>query len=122
MAKNGVEVIVFNGKKWLNETNIKSIKWLNGTNVKDQLKHSNLVAFTLQYSTDLIKQKQELQDFGNYQPCRRFSEEDFTMQIIMDCRKTPAVNFKTKLGFNQHDPVMTQEQISIVKNCDIICS
>ena len=28
----------------------------------------------------------------------------------MDCRKTPAVNFKTKLVFNQHDPIMTQEQ------------
>ena len=40
--KNGVEVIVFNGKKWLNETNIK-----------DQLKHSNLAAVTLQYSSEL---------------------------------------------------------------------
>ena len=34
-GENGVEVIIFNGKKWLNETNIK-----------DQLKHSNLAAFT----------------------------------------------------------------------------
>ena len=36
--RNGVEIIVFNGKNWLNETN-----------VKDQLKHSNLAAVTLQY-------------------------------------------------------------------------
>ena len=28
----------------------------------------------------------------------------------MDCRTTPTVSFKTKLGFNQHDPTMTQEQ------------
>ena len=28
----------------------------------------------------------------------------------MDCRTTPAVNFRTKLGFSQHDPIMTQEQ------------
>ena len=34
--RNGVEVIVFNGKKCLNKTNIK-----------DQLKHSNLAAVTL---------------------------------------------------------------------------
>ena len=39
----------------------------------------------------------------------------------MDCTKTTAVNFKIKLGFNQNDPIMTQEQ-SIVKYCDIICS
>ena len=97
--RNGVEVIVFNGKKWLNETNIK-----------DQLIHSNLAAATLQYLSELRKQRQELQDCDNYQPCRRFLEEDFAMQIIMVRRTTPAVNFKTKLGFNQHDPIMTQEQ------------
>ena len=28
----------------------------------------------------------------------------------MDCRTTPAVNFRTRLGFRQHDPIMTQEQ------------
>ena len=43
---NGVEVIIFNGKKWLNETNIK-----------DQLKHLNLAAVTLQYSSELRKQR-----------------------------------------------------------------
>ena len=69
--RNGVEVIVFNGKKWLNETNIK-----------DQLKHSNLAAVTLQYSSELRKQREELQDCNNYRPCRRFLEEDFAKQII----------------------------------------
>ena len=28
----------------------------------------------------------------------------------MGCRTTPAVNFKTGLGFSQHDPIMGQEQ------------
>ena len=49
------------------------------------------------------------------QPCRRFLEEDFAMKIITDCRTTPAVNFKTKLRFNQHDPTMTQEQSVLSK-------
>ena len=56
MGKNGVEVIIFNSKKWLNETNIK-----------DQLKQSNLAVVTLQYSSELKKQRQYLQDCGNYQ-------------------------------------------------------
>ena len=55
--RNGVEIIVFNGKKWLNEKKIK-----------DQLKHSNLAAITLQYVLKYRKQRQELQNFGNYQP------------------------------------------------------
>ena len=37
------------------------------------------------------------------------------MQIIMDYRTTPAVNLRTKLGFSQHDPIMTQEQSILSK-------
>ena len=43
-GKNDIEVIVFNG-----------IKWLNEKNTEDQLKHSNLPAVTLQYSSELRK-------------------------------------------------------------------
>ena len=85
LGKNGIEVIVFNGKKWLDETNIK-----------DQLKHSNLAAVTLQYSSKIRKQRPEIQDCGNNQPCRRILEEDFAIEITMDCRTTPSVNFETK--------------------------
>ena len=83
--------------------------------LKYQLKHSHLAAVTLKYSPELRKQRQELQDCSNHQPCRRFLEEDFAMQIIMDCRTTPAAILKTKLGFNQHDPIMTQEQSILSK-------
>ena len=97
-GENGVEVIVFNGKNWLNKKNIK-----------------DLAAVTLQHSSELRKQRQKLRYCGNYQPCRRFLEEDFATQVIMDCRTTSAVNFMTKLGFNQHDPIMTQEQLILPK-------
>ena len=33
----------------------------------------------------------------------------------MDCRTTPTVNFKTRLGFNQYDPIITQEQSILSK-------
>ena len=58
--KNGAVVIVSNGKKWVNETSIK-----------DQLKHWHLATVTLQYSSELRKQRQELEDCGHYQPCRK---------------------------------------------------
>ena len=103
-GKNGVDVIVFNGKKWLNKINIKY-----------QLKGSTLAAVTLQYSSELRKQRQELQNCGNYQPCRISLKESLAMQIIMDCRTTPAVNFRTKLGFSQHNPITTQEQSILSK-------
>ena len=77
---------------------------------------------TLQYSPELRKQRQDLQDCGNHQPCRRCLEDDFAMQIIMDYRTTPAVNFKTKLRFNQHDPIMTQEQSILSKNVTLFAA
>ena len=104
MEKNGVEVIVFNGKKWLNEKHVEK-----------QLKHSNLAAVTNQYDLKLKKQRQELQNCGKYQPCRRFLEEGLAVQIIMDCRTTPAVEFQARFGFSQHDPIMTQEQSILSK-------
>ena len=61
------------------------------------------------------KYRLELQKCAKNQPCRRFLEEGFAIQIIMDCRTTPAVNFRTRLGFSQHDPIMTQEQSILSK-------
>ena len=34
----------------------------------------------------------------------------------MDCRTTPAVNFKNRLGLKQHDPIVTQEQSLLTKH------
>ena len=64
-VQNGVEVIVSGDKEWLNEKHI-------GT----QLGHENLPAITLQYPPKLRKQRQELQNCGKNQPCRRFLKEN----------------------------------------------
>ena len=102
--KNGVEVIIFNEKKWLNEKHMEV-----------QLQYSNLPHITNQYSSELKKERQKLQNCGKYQPCRKFLREDFAIQVILDCRTTPAVSFKTRLWLNQHDPIMTQEQSILTK-------
>ena len=34
---------------------------------------------------------------------------------MMDCRATPAVDFTSRLGFNQYDLIMTQEQSIQIK-------
>ena len=67
--KNGVEVIVLNGKKWLNEKHIEQ-----------ELKHSNLREITSKYPLDLRKQRQELEECDK-QPCRRFLREDFAIKL-----------------------------------------
>ena len=54
LEKNGVEVTIFNGKKWLNEKHIET-----------QLEHSNLAGVTLEYFPELRKQTQVLEDYCN---------------------------------------------------------
>ena len=46
-GKNGVEVIIFNDKRWLNEKHIET-----------QLGHANVPDITLQYASELRKQRQ----------------------------------------------------------------
>ena len=101
--KNGVEVIVFN-----------EIKWLNEKHIEKQLAHSNLREITSKYPKYLRKQRYELQKCDK-QPCRKFLREDFAVQIIIECRTTPSVEFKTRLGFKQRNPIMTQEQSILAK-------
>ena len=104
MAKNGVEVVIFEDKRWLNEKHIEI-----------ELGHSNLARITLKYPKYLRKERKEFQNCGPYQPCRRFLRKDFGIIIIMDSRTTRAVDFKMRLGFKQYNPIMTQEQSVLTK-------
>ena len=100
---NGVEVII-----------VDNIKWLNEWNAQEQLGHSTLRNITLKYPKHLRKQRQELRNCLK-QPCIRFLRKGFAVQIIMDCRTVSAVIFKSRLGFKQQDPIMTQEQSVLTK-------
>ena len=90
-------------------------KWLNEKHVEEQLRHSHLSYITRQYPLELRKQRQELQNCGGYQPCRKHLREDFAIQVILDCRTPFGVDSKSRLGFNQYDPIMTQEQSILSK-------
>ena len=79
--------------------------------------HANVTMTTAKYSgDDRRKKRQELQDCSKSQPTRIFIREDLGIQVIMDCRTVQAVNFRKELGFNQQDPIMTQEQSVLTKS------
>ena len=75
-------------------------------NIEEQLRHSNLSYITRKYPLELRKPRQEQQ---------KFIRNDFAIQIIVDCRTTFAVDFKSTLGSNQYDPIMTQKQSVLSK-------
>ena len=82
MGKNGIEVINFEEKKWLNETHVQK-----------QLDHSNLTMITTKYPEHLRKKRQELVECKD-QPCRIIIREDFGIDVIMDCTTAQAVKLK----------------------------
>ena len=84
-------------KKLCRSNSLWRQKRLNEKHIEKQLGHANLPTVILQYPPKFRKQRKELQNCGNYQPCRRFLEEDFAKQIIIECRATPTVSFQTRL-------------------------
>ena len=69
---------------------------------------------TGKYSNVRRKKRQELVECKD-QPCKIFIREDLGIHVIMDCRTVQAVEFRKELGFNQYDPIMTQEQSVLTK-------
>ena len=87
---------------------------LNEKHIEEQLGYSRLANIIRKFPEYLRKQRQELQKCEK-QPCRKFLREDLAVQIIMDCRTTPSIDFKTRLGFKQHNPIMTQKESVLTK-------
>ena len=92
----GVEVIKYNDKKWINEKNLETA-----------LGCKNLAGNkTRYYSNEFRKRRDEIQDCEDFQPCRKFITEELAIHLIIDIKTVKAAELKTKLGFNQVDPIM----------------
>ena len=98
---NGVEAIKYDGKKWINEKHLETA-----------LGYKNLASNKTQfYSDEFKKRRYEKQDWGDFQPCRKFIAEQLAVHLIIDIKTLKAAELKIKLGFNQVDPVMSKQEL-----------
>ena len=97
------------------KTKTRVFKMVNETHIVEQLGRVSFQKLTIQYSKHLKKERQQLIKDWSKQPRRRFIREVLAVQLIMDCRTIPAVEFKSRLGFKNQDPIMTQEQSVLTK-------
>ena len=95
MEKNGVEVVKYDHKKWINQR---------------QLENNKAFKYSPYYIIQNIKDKGMKYKIENYQPCKAFLDEELVIQIMMDTKTTAVVKFRDKLGINQHDLILTKEQ------------
>ena len=66
------------------------------------------------YNSNHRKHRYELVQEPKKQVNRIFIYKKSAIKVIMDCRATSAHEFRIRLGFKQHDVVLTKEQ-SVVK-------
>ena len=83
-------------------------KWKN---LEKALGYKNLVGNKTQYYSDKFKKKRhEIQDCEDFQPCRKFIVEELAVHLILDIKTVKAAELKTKLGYNQIDPIMSKQE------------
>ena len=104
----------FNIKTWI-DNGVEAIKydhriWISKTQFGNSIGHSNRASVIQYYSSKHKRQRNEIQDCDDYQPCRVFLEEELVMKILIDTRTTAVVKAKAKFGINQHHPILTKEQ------------
>ena len=102
--KNNVEVIEYGGKIWINHRHFQ-----------EKLDIANIADTTQNYSSKLKKMICEIQEYGQYQPCRMFIENTLAVEITMSAVKIQAVIFREKFGVNQYDKVLRKEQSLVLR-------
>ena len=77
------------------------------------LKHYSIVNTadrTQYYPSEFKKMRCEIQECGNYQPCRIFIKNDLAVKITMSIIKTQAVIFRDKFRVNHYYKVLHKQQ------------
>ena len=65
--------------------------------------------------SDHIKHRHELHKKSRKQCSRIFIDNKLAIRVIMDCRKTSAHKFRTRIGFKQFDVILIKEQSVLTK-------
>ena len=84
--KNDVEAMEYGGEIWINQGHLQ-----------EKLDLSSISDRTQYYSNKFKKMRCEIQECGNYQPCRVFIQNILAVQL-----KIQATIFKAKFRVNQH--------------------
>ena len=83
---------------------------INERNLETAVGCNNLAGNkTRYYSNEFRKKRDKIQDCKDFQPCRKFIVEELAIQLIVETKRVKAAELKTKLGFNQINPIMSKE-------------
>ena len=102
-----------NGRETIIDNDV--ILWLNEKHMEQGLYHKNFLEITTKYNLNHKKHRYELVEAPKKQVNRSFINEKLAIKVIMDCRTTSAHEFRTRLGFEQYNVILTKEQSVLSK-------
>ena len=70
---------------------------------------------TIKYHPNYRKHRDQLVEEPKKQVNRNFIDERLAMKAIMDCRTASAHKFRRRLGFKQHDVILTKKQLVLTE-------
>ena len=88
-----------------NIQNKLGVKNMTDLTIKDIKRIYNTKALTDEKIYVYKKHESELIDSEKFM----YIHESISLSIIMNCRTPTAIEFRTKLGFNQHNLIMTEK-------------
>ena len=77
--------------------------------------YKNLRKITTKYNSNQRKYRYELVQEQNKQCNRIFIDEKLAVKVILDCTATSFHKLRTRLGFKQHNAILTKEQSVLTK-------
>ena len=108
-----------------NKKDNKSVLWIKMHHIQDKLGVKNMSDLTIKAIKCIYETKTPTKEqFKKHKKFGKEFRDDLTgiyiqgglaLSIIMDCRTSTAIEFRTKLGFNQHDLIMAKEQSVLTK-------
>ena len=86
-------------------------KQINEKHLETAFGYKNFVSNKTQCYSDVFKKRRyEIQDWEDFQSCRKFIAKELAVHLIIDIKTVKATELRAKLGFNQIDPIMSKQE------------
>ena len=115
-VKKSAKRILWNKRRSKKPWNLCKIHYIKMVDISSKTyEYKNLRKITTKYNSNQRKYRYELVQEQNKQCNRIFIDEKLAVKVILDCTATSFHKLRTRLGFKQHNAILTKEQSVLTK-------
>ena len=115
-VKKSAKRILWNKRRSKKSWNLCKIHYIKMVDISSKTyEYKNLRKITTKYYSNQRKYRYELVQEQKKQCNRIFIDEKLAVKVILDCTATSFHKLRTRLGFKQHNAILTKEQSVLTK-------